>query len=217
MADEAQRVDERIRRIEEGLVLYPEASRGQLRKPLIADRMELYNIPGASVAVVNEGVLEWARGYGVREAGTSDPVTPETLFRCCSISKMVSALGALGLVAKGRIGLDDDVNDHLRSWKVPKTGDWQPRITLRHLLSHTGGISLHGAAGGYPRDGECPTLLQVLNGERPALTAPVTVTMLPGLTYRYSGGGYGIVQQLVEDLTGQPFEAAMRDLVLDPL
>jgi CubicO group peptidase (beta-lactamase class C family) len=217
MADESRKLNARVQRIEGGLVPHPEASSGRLRQPLIVDRMELYNIPGVSVAVVNEGVLEWARGYGIREAGKPDPVTPETLFRCCSISKMVSALGALCLVAKGRIGLDDDVNDHLRSWKVPKTGDWQPRASLRHLLSHTGGISLHGAAGGYPRDGECPTLLQVLNGERPALTASVTVTMLPGLTYRYSAGGYCIVQQLIEDLTGLPFETAMRDMVLDPL
>jgi CubicO group peptidase (beta-lactamase class C family) len=217
MAHRAQSVDERVQRVEEGLILGPEECSVQLRHPLIADRMEHYNVPGVSVAVVNGGVLEWARGYGVREAGTTDPVTPGTFFRACSISKMVSALGALRLVAEGRIGLDDDVNDHLRSWKIPKTGEWQPRVTLRHLLSHTGGIGLHGGAGGYPRDAECPTLLQVLNGERPAITAPVTVTMLPGLTYRYSNSGYGIVQQLVEDLTRMPFEAAMRDLVLDPL
>jgi CubicO group peptidase (beta-lactamase class C family) len=217
MTGAARNVDERVRHIEEGLVLGPETRSRQLRQPLIADRMETMNVPGVSVAVVNGGVLEWARGYGVREAGQPGSVTSETLFRCSSISKMVCALGALRLVAMGRIGLDDDVNHHLRSWKVPKTGDWQPRVTLRHLLSHTAGISLHGGAGGYPRDAACPTLLQVLNGERPSLTAAVTVTMLPGLTYRYSPAGYGIVQQLVEDLMGLPFETAMQDLVLNPL
>jgi CubicO group peptidase (beta-lactamase class C family) len=217
MAHEAQRVEERVRRLEEGLVISPETRSGQLRQPLLADRMDTMNVPGVSVAVVNEGVLEWARGYGVREAGQPDPMTTDTLFRCGSISKMVCALGALRLVAESRIGLDDDVNDHLLSWKVPKTGDWQPRVTLRHLLSHTAGISLHGGAGGYPRDAECPTLLQVLNGERPSLTASVTVNMLPGLTYRYSPAGYGIVQQLVEDLTDLTLETAMQDLVLDPL
>jgi CubicO group peptidase (beta-lactamase class C family) len=217
MTDEARTVTERVRRIEEGMVPHPETRSSQLRQPLIADRMDTMNIPGVSVAVVNEGALEWARGYGVREADQPDPVTPATLFRCCSISKMVTALGVLRLVVEGRIGLDDDVNEHLRSWKVPKTGDWQPRVTLRHLLSHTAGIGLHGGAGGYPRDAECPTLLQVLNGDRPSLTAAVTVTMLPGLTYRYSPAGYAIVQQLVEDLTRLPFEMAMQELVLDPL
>jgi CubicO group peptidase (beta-lactamase class C family) len=217
MRGPARRVDERIRRVEEGLVLHPETRSGQHRRPLIVDRMETMSVPGVSVAVVNEGVLEWARGYGVREAEKPDPVMPETLFRCCSISKMVAALGALRLAAESRIGLDDDVNDHLRSWKVPKSGDWQPRITLRQLLSHTAGIGLHGGAGGYPRDAECPTLLQVLNGERPSLTAAVTAGMLPGLTYRYSPAGYAIVQQLVEDVTRQPFETAMQELVLDPL
>jgi CubicO group peptidase (beta-lactamase class C family) len=217
MTDEARRVDERVRRVEESMVLHPEVRSGPLCQPFILDRMATMNVPGVSVAVVNQGGLDWARGYGVRVAGQPDPVTPETLFRCCSISKMVAALGSLCLVAECRIGLDDDVNDHLRSWKVPKTGDWLPRVTLRHLLSHTAGISLHGGAGGYPRDAECPTLLQVLKGERPSLTAPVTVRMLPGLTYRYSPAGYGIVQQLVEDLTDLPFEAAMQELVLDPL
>src|SRR5437763_36395 len=111
MTNESRRVAERVRRIEEGLLLHPETRREQLRQPLIADRMDTMNVPGVSVAVVNEGVLEWARGYGVREAGMPDPVTPETLFRCCSISKMVTALGALRLVAESRIGLDDDVNE----------------------------------------------------------------------------------------------------------
>jgi CubicO group peptidase (beta-lactamase class C family) len=148
MTDEGRIVDERVRRIEECLVLHPETRSTGLRRPINADRMETMNVPGVSVAVVNEGALEWARGYRVREAGTSDPVTPETLFRCCSISKMVAALGALRLVVEGRVELDDDVNDHLRSWKVPRTGDWQPRVTLRHLLSHTAGISLRGGAGG---------------------------------------------------------------------
>src|SRR5713226_928016 len=112
MTDEGRIVDERVRRIEECLVLHPETRSTGLRRPIIADRMETMNVPGVSVAVVNDGVLEWARGYGVREAGTSDPVTPETLFRCCSISKRVCALGALHLMAESRIGLDDDVNGY---------------------------------------------------------------------------------------------------------
>src|SRR6185437_10801669 len=102
MTNQTRSTSARIRRIEEGLILHPETRSSQLRQPLIADRMDTMNVPGVSVAVVNEGVLEWARGYGIREAGRPDPVTPETLFRCCSISKMVTALGALRLVAEGR-------------------------------------------------------------------------------------------------------------------
>ena len=78
MTDKRQDIDERVRRIEEGLLLHPETRREQLRQPLIADRMDTMNVPGVSVAVVNEGVLEWARGYGVREAGQPDPVTPDS-------------------------------------------------------------------------------------------------------------------------------------------
>ena len=81
MTDKRQDIDERVRRIEEGLVLHPETRSSQLRHPLITDRMDTMNVPGVSVAVVNRSTLEWARGYGVREAGMPDPVTPETLFR----------------------------------------------------------------------------------------------------------------------------------------
>src|SRR5690349_20270930 len=119
MTGERRRAGDRIRRVEEGLIPHPQTRSSELRRPLIADRMDTMNVPGVSVAVVNEGALEWARGYGVREAGASDPVTPETLFRSCSISKTVAALGALRLVAESLIDLDDDVNDHLRAWKVP--------------------------------------------------------------------------------------------------
>jgi CubicO group peptidase (beta-lactamase class C family) len=182
----------------------------------LAARMAFYHTPGVSIAVVNDGRLHWARGFGVREQGRPEPVTERTLFEAGSISKPIFALGAMRLVQEGRLALDEDVNRHLTSWKVPANGAWQPHVTLRQILSHSAGLTVHGFPG-YGVDEPLPTVLQVLNGSPPANTAPVVVNILPGLQFRYSGGGITVGQLLLTDLLKEPFPALMRTLVLDPL
>jgi CubicO group peptidase (beta-lactamase class C family) len=145
------------------------------------------------------------------------PVTPDTLFQAGSISKPVSAMAALHLVESGKINLDTDVNQYLRSWKVPANSfTEQSKVTLRRLLSHTAGTTIHGFPG-YPSGEPVPTLVQVLNGEKPSYTLAIVVDTEPGKTFRYSGGGYVIMQQLLEDVTGQPFPKLMQDIVLKPI
>lgn len=183
--------------------------------PLI-DLMAKHSVPGVSVAVINEGDLAWARGYGVREAGQADPVTTDTMFQACSISKPVTVLAVLRLVQEGRLDLDEDVNRYLTSWQVPANADWQPRVTLRQLVSHGAGLSQHGFPG-YNRHAPLPTTLEVLDGSPPANTGPVRVNAIPGTQFRYSGGDTTIVQQLLTDVMGLPFPQLMRELVLDPL
>jgi CubicO group peptidase (beta-lactamase class C family) len=207
---------ERIRRIEDGLLAETALRSQEPKRGKLADRMRYYETPGASVAVINDYQVEWARGFGVKETGRSEPVTTETLFQAGSISKPVAAMAALRLVQEGRIDLDEDVNRYLVSWKVPPSGAWQPRITLRQLLSHTAGLTLHGFPG-YLTDRKIPTLIQVLDGEEPANTAPVRVNTVPGTQFRYSGGGTSIVQLMLMDLLGKPFPELMRELVLAPL
>jgi CubicO group peptidase (beta-lactamase class C family) len=73
----------------------------------LADRMKHYRVNGLSVAVINGGAVEWAKAYGVADAGTREPVTPNTLFQTASVGKMIAALAALQLVKAGRIGLDE--------------------------------------------------------------------------------------------------------------
>lgn len=211
-----QEIEARIQRIEQGLL--PESGRpGQAReKATLADRMKHYHNPGVSIAVLHDYQIEWARGYGVKEAGRPDPVTTETLFQAGSISKPVAALAAMRLVEQGAIGLDEDINRYLVSWKVPANAAWQPRVTLRQLLSHSAGTTVHGFPG-YAQGAPVPSLTQVLNGEEPANTAPVRVNILPGGQFRYSGGGTSIVQQMLIDVLGRPFPEIARELVLDPL
>jgi CubicO group peptidase (beta-lactamase class C family) len=182
----------------------------------LAERMQRACTPGVSVSMFQGGRIVAARGYGVREAGGKPAVTPDTLFQAASISKPVTALAAMRLVEQGRLDLDADINDHLRSWNVPDIWSWQPRLTVRQLVSHSAGLTVHGFPG-YERGKPLPDILAILNGHPPANTAAVRVDTLPGVQWRYSGGGTTILQLLLTDLTGEPFPELMRMLVLEPL
>ena len=182
----------------------------------LAQRMQYYATPGASIGVIDGGALAWASGFGVRTVGMADAVTATTPFQAGSISKPVFALAVMRLVEQGTLDLDADVNGYLTCWRVPANGGWQPRITLRQLLSHTAGVTVHGFRG-YPASGPWPTPLEVLQGVPPANTPEVIVDLMPGLAFRYSGGGTTIAQQVVVDVLGRPFPDLMRELILDPL
>jgi CubicO group peptidase (beta-lactamase class C family) len=182
----------------------------------IAERMRRLEVPGASVAVINDGQIEWARGYGVRDAERGGAVDTGTLFQAGSISKPTAVLGALVLVERGLLDLDADINDYLTSWKVPGTAGWQPRVTPRQLMSHTAGLTVHGFPG-YRRGNDVPTLPQLLNGEGPANTPPVYVDILPGTQFRYSGGGTTVLQLAMQEITGRPVAEFLREAVLEPL
>jgi CubicO group peptidase (beta-lactamase class C family) len=135
----------RIERVEAGLLPATVAADqlGLGRK--IAERMRFHKVPGISVAVINDGKVDWAKGYGVVEMGGSKPVTPATLFQAGSVSKSVAAMGALYLVEHGMLDLDEDVNKRLVSWKVPENAyTKEQKVTLRRLLSHTAGLTVHG-------------------------------------------------------------------------
>ena len=179
--------------------------------------MALYKVPGLSVAVIDHYQIAWAKGYGVTQAGSSDPVTPRTLFMAGSIAKTPTAAATLYLVEQGKLSLDEDVNQKLRSWQLPENEfTAQQKATLRRILSHTAGTTVHGFDG-YAVDEARPTLVQVLNGEKPANSPPVRVDLVPGTKWRYSGGGVLIEQQLLMDVTGKPFPQLMRDIVFDKL
>ncbi|RPJ57980.1 MAG: class A beta-lactamase-related serine hydrolase, partial [Acidobacteria bacterium] len=208
---------QRIARIEARLVPGIVVNGGPERALSIADRMRFHNTPGASVAVLNGGAIEWARAYGVREAGMPDAVTPRTRFQAASISKPVTAMAALRFVDEGRLSLDEDINTKLTSWKVPGNGFTEAeKVTLRRILSHSAGLTVHGFPG-YASTALLPTLAQVLDGVKPANTAPIRVDIAPGSAWRYSGGGYTVLQQALIDVSRAPFPDLMRDTVLRPL
>ncbi len=214
-ADSAQS-ETRIRRLQAGLVP-PVLVRGEApAMPTLAARMVELNVPGVSIAVIHDGHIEWARGFGVAsEAGPQ--VTANTLFQAASISKPVFALGVLHLVDAGKVKLDTSVSEYLRSWKLPENEfTAKSPVTLRRLLSHSAGTTVHGFPG-YASNAPVPTLVQLLDGIAPANTAPVRVDIASGSRYRYSGGGYEVAQQVVMDVTQMPLPKLMQEIVLGPL
>jgi CubicO group peptidase (beta-lactamase class C family) len=155
------------------------------------------------VAVIEGSRLAWSRVHGC-PAGS--------LFQAGSISKPVAALVALELAARGELDLDANVNDRLTSWRLP--GPF--RVSLRQLLGHTAGLNVPFLPG-YPQGASVPDLPRVLDGVPPASTRAVRVEESMHGKFRYSGGGYAIVQQLISDVTGAPFAEVARTVLLEPL
>jgi len=207
--------EDQIHNVENGL-LPPVVIKGQPLIPMrLEDRMAHYKALGVSVAVIQDGRVEWARGYGVQRSGGT-AVTPDTLFQAASISKPVTATAVLHLVEEGKVRLDEDINRQLVSWKLPESTLTQgKKVTVRELLSHSAGISVHGFPG-YASDSPVPTLREVLDGQEPANTPPIRSELAPGTRWEYSGGGYIILQQLILDVTKQSFPEFMDKTVLQP-
>jgi CubicO group peptidase (beta-lactamase class C family) len=175
--------------------LHAQTSRADSLDAYVREQMARRRISGVSLAIIQDGRIVVARGYGVVDETTRVPVTPATLFQAGSISKPVSALGALHLVEAGRLSLDGDVNAMLTSWKVPNNVfTTTQKVTLRRLLSHSAGITVHGFPG-YDAAGPIPSLLQVMDGAPPANTAAIRVDTTPGAIWRYSGGGFTIMRR----------------------
>ncbi len=220
---------ERIARVENSLVhISAEAQPQWGSSAALAEQMAYYQLPGASVAVIDEYKLAWVKGYGVRIVGESEAVTAQTLFHAGSVAKSLSAAATLALVEQGLLSLDDDVNDQLVSWQVPEN-DYtaQEKVTLRRLLSHSAGIK-DGLTDRGPWDpmpaymtfgDEVPsmTLQQLLEGIPEDDIEPTRVVQVPGTGYRYTNADYAILELLVEDRLSQPFADFMQATVLDRL
>jgi CubicO group peptidase (beta-lactamase class C family) len=184
---------------------------------VVTAEMETHHITGLSLAIIDDGKIIKARGYGFTDSSAKLPVTTSTLFQAGSISKSVAALGALHLIEQGQLSLDEDVNVKLQTWKVPENEFTKDKkATLRGILSHSAGLTVHGFPG-YSVDASLPTLVQVLDGAKPANTPAIRVDFTPGSKRRYAGGGYTVMQQLMTDVTSQPFPALLELSVLKPL
>jgi CubicO group peptidase (beta-lactamase class C family) len=180
--------------------------------------MQKARVPGASVAVIKDFAVHWAKGYGVVDAKNESPVTADTMFQAASISKPVTAAAFLRMVRDGQAGLDEDVNRYLKSWKVPVNEFTRDHpVTARALLSHTSGTGDGFGFPGYEPSQPRPTLVQILNGEKPSNVGKVFWERPPFAAFKYSGGGTVIMQLLMTDLLGRPFDALLRDTVLAPI
>lgn len=207
--------DAQIKRVEQGL-LSAVLIKGDPSWS-IAERMKFYKVPALSIAVIKDFKIEWAKTYGVKDLETNEPATTETLFQAGSISKSVNAMVAMKKVEQGKISLDEDINSKLTSWKLPDNEfTAKKKVTLRNLLSHTAGTTVHGFPG-YAVNENVPTLQQILDGTAPANTAAVRVDFEPGSRFRYSGGGTTISQLAIMDIEKKPYPQIAKETVLAPL
>jgi CubicO group peptidase (beta-lactamase class C family) len=172
--------------------------------------MSRQQVPGAVVIVVSDRAIRLAKGYGYTDLTNTTPVSPEqTAFRIASVSKLFTATAIMQLVERGAVGLDDDVNRHLRRIRVPtKDGT---AVTIAHLLTHRGGFP-EQFIGMSARDAARASSLAAFLAER----MPPLV-FRPGEFISYSNYGYALLGQVVEDVSGQSFAEYMEAHILRPL
>jgi CubicO group peptidase (beta-lactamase class C family) len=207
-------VDDIIRRIESPQV----PDRQGLDGLTLQEVMAKLHTPGVSVAVIKDFKVHWAKGYGVGDVKTGRPVEVDTLFQAASISKPTFAMAALKYVQDGRFSLDEDVNKLLRSWHVLDSEFTRQRpVTPRSLFSHTSGADDGFGFPGYAPSAPLPTIVQILNGEKPSNVGPVKFARAPYQGYKYSGGGIEIMQLALTELLGTPFAEMMQNTLLGPL
>jgi len=183
----------------------------------ILQQMKTYNINGVSIAVIKDYKIDWAKGYGWADVNEKRPVTVNTRFQAASISKSLNSLAILKLVQQGKLDLNADINNYLKTWKFPYDSlSGNKKITIANLLSHSAGLSVHGFAGYTPGD-SIPTIMQILNGVRPANSPAIRSQFEPSKKFQYSGGGTTITQLIITDVTGMKFEDYLKKEVLQPI
>ncbi len=182
------------------------------------ERRTHHACPGVGIAVMRDGRLDWSDGFGDRVAGQPQVVGPDTVFMVASCSKPVTATLVLQQVDRGLLDLDTDVNRYLRRWQVPASEltDGAP-VTLRHILSHTAGLTVNGF-GATINDGRpVADVFDLLAGRPPANNVPIVVDKRYDGTDRYSGGGYVIAQLVLEDVLGTTFDRIADEHLFVPL
>ena len=210
----AQKAAAKSSGVEDGLVEKLVLANEPKKTFTLEERMSHYQTPGFSIAIVKSGKIVLAKGYGQKNK-KGDPVNSETLFQAASISKPVTALGVLKLVQTGKVDLDVPINQYLKEYQLEDNEFTKTnKVTLRRLLTHTAGLNL-GGFGGYLQNEELPSTIDVLLGI--GNSPKLEVVEEPGTRWNYSGGGYVLVQKIIEDVTGLSFEVYMETEILKPL
>src|SRR5688572_29443505 len=175
----------------------------------------------AALVLVHRGKIVAEHGFGIANAETRTAVRPDgTLYQLASVSKAVTAWGVMKLVQDGRIGLDEPVLRHLKRWRFEGSEPFRDKVTVRHLLSHTAGLDDGLGYGGFLPGEAMQTIEQSLASAKDSTVGQsrsVKVVREPGTAISYSGGGYTVLQLLIEDVTGRPFADYMKETVLQPL
>ncbi|MEN0002811.1 MAG: serine hydrolase domain-containing protein [Bacteroidota bacterium] len=180
----------------------------------LEDRLNVHDVPGFGISLLEDGAITYNKGFGFAQ-GDSIKVHGETIFHAGSISKSITALTALLLEQQGKLSLDTNISVYLKEWEVPESPFLvQNPITLRHLLNHKAGINNFNGKG-FASGDTLPDLVSYLNGA--SIAPAVQIDTIPGVRYRYSNIGFGIVQLVLEDITGETLASLAQHLIFEPL
>jgi CubicO group peptidase (beta-lactamase class C family) len=175
-----------------------------------------YNAPGAVVSYIDGGDVTWTKAFGVADRRTGAPMHTDSAFCFASCAKSMTAWAIMHLVEQGQLDLDAPVDQYLKRWHLPPSQFDPGGVTIRRVLSHTAGLTVQGYGGYFPRRHPVPSLEQVLDGQNQGNGA-VEVAWEPGGGFHYSGGGYTVLQMVIEDVTGEPYAEYVKREILNPL
>jgi len=200
----------------------------------VPEKLAHYKLPGCAIALIKDGATASVHCYGMADVEKGITLEQDTLFQVASISKAVSAWGVMRLVESGKLDLDAPISRYISRWQPPASEfDWDA-VTPRLLLMHYGGTSLSGC-GGTPYDKTWYTVEDILYGRTPALDEkqtkyarrweldpdqygqPVRLIHEPGSVFDYSGGGFTILELIIEEVSGRSFTDFMGQEILQPL
>ena len=165
-------------------------------------------VPSVAIAVVHDGRIV-TRTWGLADLDTGRIATNQTRYNIASISKLLTAWGVMRLVEEGKVRLDDPISKYVRRWQLPPS-DQNDAVTVRRLLSHSSGLSMP-AVPQYGPEQQVPSIEAMLKKD------PLVFVDKPGKAIHYSGGGYALLQLLIEEVSGLPYETYMQQRLLTPL
>lgn len=178
--------------------------------------MANYRVPGVVINIWREGEVIYSEAFGERLAGGGEALQTDDFFQMASISQALTALGVLKLAEEGLIQLDQPINQQLKSWQLPTSDVYDVSlITPQRLMDHQAGLN-HSSYPGFEPTDDLPTLIALLEGESNGM-GPLQIVRQPGSRAHQSAGGYALLQLLIEDVTGEPFENWMEAQILTPL
>jgi N-acyl-D-amino-acid deacylase len=193
----------------------------------IRNFMQKFSIPGGAVAVMRDGRLIYARGFGYADAENKTPVQPDALFRIASVSKPITAAAIMKLVEEGRLDVDDPVAPFIAHLAPAPGATVDPRwdqITIRHLLNHAGGWDRMKPNGGFDPIDRPWTAATAVGAAAPASPETlirymkgIPLDFTPGEKFAYSNFGYIILGRVIERVSGMPYPEYVRSRVLDPV
>lgn len=175
---------------------------------LAPELLKRYNIPGTSIGVIQNGKVVYILNYGMADKSKGKAVDNNTIFQVGSVSKTLAACGIMHLVDDGKIKLDAPAEKYLTRWHLPPSKFNKNDVTIRRLLSHTAGLSIHGYAGTKPG--------KKLDTLEESLSKGVKIIAKPGSEFLYSGGGYTLLQLIIEEVTKKQFDKYMYEEILRP-